>query len=129
MLQRIQTIYMLIALIIHVVLAYFFHSINDSNNLAFSKGSLFYLMYLILAADVVVCIFLFKKRMLQMTFNRWMIYAHIFLAGSLAYMFYQEAVSQYMILCLPLCAVIFLILANRAIQKDEELVRSADRIR
>ena len=129
MLQRIQTIYMLIALLIHVVLAIYFHSINDSNNLTFSKDSVFYLMYLILAVDVLISIFLFKKRTLQLTFNRWMIYAHVFLGGSLFYLFYQEHVSQYWILCLPVFAIVFLLLANRAIQKDEELVRSVDRIR
>lgn len=129
MLQRIQTIYLIITLMIHILMAYFFNHINDSNNMKFSKDGVFYLMYLILALDVLISMFLYKKRKLQLTFNRWMVYANIFLVGSLFYLFYQENIAQYLILSLPICAIVFLVLANKAIQKDEDLVRSVDRIR
>ncbi len=82
-------------------------------------------------------IFLFKNRKLQMTIDRLAMVGSIVLLGFGGYLFYQafepvqdkiQAVAGFG-LAAPILSLVFLMLANRFIKKDEKLVRSADRLR
>ncbi len=150
MLQRIQTIYMLLAAVLMAATT-FLTTITFSNadglfHLQFlgvfnSNGDPVYnsipLTVLLLAATGVsfVSIFLFKNRMLQVRLNG---FALILMLGYYPLMFYYrslihkalEASSTFLYPTIfPIVAAILTYLSIRAIGKDEALIRSLDRIR
>ncbi len=85
----------------------------------------------------IVSIFLFKNRKLQMSLDRFAVLVGLALLIVGGYFFYQayepvQSVVQAQAgfgLAAPILSFIFLFMANRAISKDEKLVRSADRLR
>lgn len=90
---------------------------------------------IILALAVLVTIFLFKKRLVQIKITAIILLAHIafiaaifYVADTLSKKFGADAVydAGAYIALIPL---VFLVLANRAIRKDEKIVRSTDRLR
>jgi len=84
-----------------------------------------------------VAIVLFKNRPLQITFCRINVFVEIVLLGMIGMAFFQTSnfispdatMSFGFSAIFPVIAVILLVLAMRAIQKDENLVRSVDRLR
>jgi len=87
---------------------------------------------------LLVIIFLYKKRTLQMKLCK---LSTLLIAGLIVAIFYvAENIKSYQeftgytsdirpAMVAPLAALVLVILANRFINKDEELVRSADRLR
>lgn len=81
-----------------------------------------------------VAIFNYKKRQHQFVINRLNIILNLILLGLFVYrsltLSGEEVASEKGIgIFLPIAAVVCLVLANRAIKKDEELVKSVDRLR
>ncbi len=85
-----------------------------------------------------VTIFLYKRRMVQVRLIRFNLLLNIVYLGLIFFYYVPEleAITQtnadYISepgIYLPIASVIFLILANRFIMKDEKLIRSADRLR
>ncbi|MDD2634284.1 MAG: DUF4293 domain-containing protein [Bacteroidales bacterium] len=153
MIQRIQTLYLLLALICMGLLLYFpFGEIvtKTSETISLSvKGfnyqqngetQSFSLLPLTIVLSIsifttLISIFLFKKRMLQIRIN---VFNLIIQVGSIGLMFYflfqanklvGEAWTTHISIILPAIAVIFTYLAIRSIGKDEALVRSISRLR
>ena len=85
----------------------------------------------------IIGIFLFRNRKLQMNVGRLAILIGFVLLAVGGFFFYQEYdgikdvahASLGAGLAAPVLSFVFLYLANRAINKDEKLVRSADRLR
>ncbi len=91
-------------------------------------------MFLISAILAFVAIFLFKNRKLQFVIGRLTILINLILLGLLIYVSLtlpgEAAVSEKGIgMFVPILAVLLLVLANKAIKKDEDLVKSVDRLR
>jgi len=157
MLQRIQTIYLLVAAIVLLPLFSFYFSgieISEaqfidlkirkiSSSTAGETQSLG--IYYPLLVTFALCLFFpffsifnFKKRKFQLRLNGFAILTNTLL---LAGMFYYTdlTIRNYaseMVkadyswpISLPAVSIILLILANRSIKKDEALIRSVDRIR
>ena len=83
-----------------------------------------------------ISIFMFKKRTLQMRFCFWLILINILLIALLFFVYILARDSGYYTFIdfvkfssFSLIATISAFLARRYIKKDEDLVRSADRIR
>ena len=80
-----------------------------------------------------ICVFLFKKRNLQMRicmFNSLLIIGIIALTAYFTYFVVKDSEALPGIAAtFPLIAFIFTLMARRAVKKDEELVSSVDRIR
>jgi glucan phosphoethanolaminetransferase (alkaline phosphatase superfamily) len=80
-----------------------------------------------------IAIFKFKKRQLQFVLVRIIILINLFLLGILIYLSLTlpgEASSEKGIgMFLPIVVILFAFLANKAIKKDEDLVKSVDRLR
>ncbi len=79
-------------------------------------------------------IFIFKKRQLQFVLGRVIILIHLFLVGLLIYLSLtlsgEASVSEKGIgMFIPIVAILLVALANKAIKKDEDLVKSVDRLR
>ena len=77
---------------------------------------------------------LFKTRLKQFILNRFNILINLILLGVLIYHLLtlsgEAEVSEKGIgVLLPIIVIVLLVLANKAIKKDEDLVKSVDRLR
>ena len=123
MIQRIQTIYMLIVSLIAIIA--FCCSLGD-------WGAL--LLLGLSAVGAVVAIFFYKNRQHQFVINRLNILCNLILLGVFSWRVLQSSgensfSEKGVQLVVPFISIVFLFLANRAIHRDEELVKSADRLR
>ena len=136
MIQRVQSIYLFIALVITGVLPFIFHLWK------FENGDLFYFMSNVLYTILfglstslsLLSILSFKKRQNQFVMNRLNMILNLILLGLFVYRTLnvsgETLVSEKGIgMFLPIVAILLLALANRAIKKDEDLVKSVDRLR
>ena len=76
----------------------------------------------------------FKNRKAQIKLNRINLVANLYLLGIFVYLLLSLSGESFISvkgvgLFLPVIVVVLLVLANKAIQKDEELVKSVDRLR
>ena len=137
MIQRIQSIYLLIALIISGVLPYLFPlwTMSDGKKFHFMSDAIYTVLFGLTTTLTLVSIMYFKKRQHQFVLNRLTIILNLILLGLFVYRSLNlsgEAVQvseKGIGMFLPIVAIVFLALANRAIKKDEDLVKSADRLR
>jgi tellurite resistance protein TehA-like permease len=82
----------------------------------------------------IISILNFKKRQLQFVLNRLNILSNFVLLGVFVYRLLtlsgETIVSEKGIgVLLPIISIVFLVLANKAIKRDEDLVKSVDRLR
>ncbi len=135
MLQRIQTVYLLLAVLISGVLP-FFVSVYTENGEAVTvlTNTMYLIAFEIVAVLALVAIFLFKNRKNQFVLNRLNIIFNLILLGVFVYrsltLSGESEISEKGIgMFLPIISIVFLVLANKAIKKDEDLVKSVDRLR
>ncbi len=136
MLQRIQTVYLIIAAIISAGLIFVFHLwTNNAEEPVFAKDNVTYLALFIGSALLsLVSIMNFKNRKFQFVLGRLNIILNFILLGLFVYQSLNVSgeanVSEKGIgILLPIFSIVFLVLANKAIKKDEDLVKSVDRLR
>lgn len=135
MIQRIQTLYLAIAAIVSGILPFVFplftqgdqkfYFMQDLTYAALFGGSFVLSLYTISA---------YKKRQNQFVLNRLNILVNLILLGLFVYRSLNlsggaEASEKGIGIFLPIVSIVCLVLANRAIKKDEELVKSVDRLR
>ena len=143
MIQRIQTVYLLLISIISGGLIFVFDVWTVSGKKEFvldlfAKDSFSYqsipLAFFASAVVAFITIFLFRNRQLQFVMGRVVILINLFLLGMLIYLSLnlpgEAAASEKGIgMFLPTLAILFSVMANKAIKKDEDLVKSVDRLR
>lgn len=158
MIQRIQTVYLslafiAIALLFAFPLAQFFSetgtyvfSITGLKNMVPGEPDAFkpmvflplIIVSVLIALLALFTIFQYKKRSLQIKLTSFGVFASIALIMGIFFLYipliekkiniipnYLDSIGIY----LPLIALVFIVLANRAIKRDDKLVRSADRLR
>ena len=136
MLQRIQTIYLLLCVLISGALPFFINIWTTESTLkVYADSNTIYIgLFLISATLAVLSIFSFKKRQNQFVLNRLNMILNFIIIGLLVYhslsLSGEAKVSEKGIgMFLPIFSIVFLALANKAIKRDEDLVKSVDRIR
>ena len=136
MLQRIQTVYLIISALIMGALYYWFPLIMDETGIVIIVKNELLFLGLIFGSIVltIISILNFKKRQLQFVLNRLSIILNFVLLGIFVYrsliLAGETLVSEKGIgVLLPVISIVFLVLANKAIKKDEDLVKSVDRLR
>ena len=136
MIQRIQTLYLILALGSSAGLIFVFSLWLDENKTeVFAMDNYYYLgMFLGSAALSFISILSFKKRKNQFVFGRLNIILNFVLLGLLVSeslnLSGDASVSEKGIgMFIPIVSIVFLVLANVAIKKDENLVKSVDRLR
>lgn len=161
MLQRIQSVFLLVAFLAVILLFFFpmasiYQDISTSvyykfyvygiNNTNQNEPSIFSFMTTIplllincLAGVLsLAAIFLYKNRVTQMKLVRLAILLEIVLVALIFFVYARIVEKNLQItpdyldeagIYFPLVTLVFLILANRSILKDEKLVRSVDRLR
>ncbi len=136
MIQRIQTIYLFIVALLGGVLPFWLNLWSDADGMEFfAKNDLLISgAFYVSAALALVAIMLFKNRKNQFVVNRLNMILNLFLLGFFVYrslnLSGEISVSEKGIgMLIPVFSIVFLVLANRAIKKDEDLVKSVDRLR
>lgn len=129
MLQRIQSLWILLAVIAEVLLSVTGQDVNLVEGVP-----LILIIVGILILTLGLSIFNYKNRLRQIMLNRISIIINVLLIGGLAYWllnisggidFPEKGIEP----IFPAVAIICLILANSNIKKDEKLVKSVDRLR
>lgn len=156
MIQRIQTLFLILSILLNIVALFFpFVSfVSDFNYYKLSalqlenltpdtesifSGMITYPIIGLLIFSIALSIFTilkYKNRKQQMKFNKLNIFVLIILIAGILFGYTNyiekeiEAVSTFeMGAYFPLASLLFLLLANRFIIKDEKIIRSADRLR
>lgn len=136
MLQRIQTIYLTISAALLGVLYLWFPIIVSEEGTVVVRNDEPIMLGLIFGSILVtfISIFSYKKRKSQFVINRLNIILNFFLLGVFVYrsltLSGETLVSEKGIgVFLPIISIVFLVMANKAIKKDEDLVKSVDRLR
>lgn len=136
MIQRIQSIYLFLVALISGALPFFVTLWKDAQGatiIALDEHLVFG-MYVGSAVLAIIALFAFKNRKLQFVLNRLNIILNFILLGFFVYWSLsisgEMKVSEKGIgMILPIISIVFLVLANKAIMKDENLVKSVDRLR
>ncbi len=144
MIQRIQTLYLLIATLLSSALVFVLNLWVDDAGVEFFAMDAFItdnvllktmsVLFFVSAAWTLIAIFKYKNRKLQFVMGRLSILINFILLGILVY-FTQNLSGEINVsekgigLLIPVFTIVLVVLANKAIKKDEELVKSVDRLR
>lgn len=137
MLQRIQTVYLILVLIVSGVLPFVFPlwKLTGDKEFYFMENTAYTALFGLSTTLALLSVISFKKRQQQFVFNRLNMILNLILLGLFVYRSLNlsgeaVAVSEKGIgMFLPIVSIVFLVLANKAIKKDEDLVKSVDRLR
>ena len=137
MIQRIQTIYLLLAFVVTGILLFFIPlwTMNDSKEYYFMQSQVYTILLGLSTTLSLFSVVSYKKRQNQFVIGRLNIILNLILLGLFVYRSLNlsgetPAVSEKGIgMFLPVVAIVLLVLANKAIKKDEDLVKSVDRLR
>ncbi|MEW7280131.1 DUF4293 domain-containing protein [Aquimarina sp. 2201CG1-2-11] len=136
MLQRIQTIYLLLVALVSGVLSIYLPYGIDSEGVAHYANEKLFLLGLFLGSSALslISIFMFKNRKLQFVLGRINILLNFILLGVFVYWSLtvsgETHVSEKGIgMIIPIISIVLLVMANKAIKRDENLVKSVDRLR
>ena len=136
MLQRIQTIYLLLAAGVSGGLIFLFELWTSPEGLKMFADDINYVfaLFLVSAFFSILSISRFKNRKFQFVLGRLNIILNFILLGLFVYQSLNVSgethVSEKGIgIFLPIISIVLLALANKAIKKDEDLVKSVDRLR
>ena len=136
MIQRIQSIYLILATITTAVLPFLFclWKANDGQAVYFMSTITYTILLGLSTSLSLLSLLSFKKRQNQFVMNRLNIILNLILLGLFVYRALnvsgETVVSEKGIgMFLPIVTILLLAIANRAIKKDEDLVKSVDRLR
>ncbi len=144
MIQRIQSLYLFIGAVISLGLTIVFPLWKNTSNVAYYVLNLLTknemdikvipILFILSGLMSLVSIFLFKNRKNQFVLNRLNILINLILLGVLIYHLLtlsgEMQISEKGIgLLLPIIVIVLLAMTNKAVKKDEDLVKSVDRLR
>ena len=142
MIQRIQSIYLLLVIFLSIGAPFFLKLWVEADNEVFAFDLFAYesilyklvpISFIISALLALITIFRFNDRQQQFVLGRIIILINLFLLGILIYLslnipgeiFSEKGIGMF----IPSIVILFSVLANKAIRKDENLVKSGDRLR
>ena len=136
MIQRIQSLYLVLVILINIAAIFFVSIVGEvlespifTTANALNKGT-----FIIFASLAIISIFSYKKRLKQFVLNRLNIILNFFLLGFFVYRTLSVSGGSLLSekgieMLVPIVSIVFLSVANKAIKKDEDLVKSVDRLR
>jgi hypothetical protein len=137
MIQRIQTIYLFLAFVMTGILPFLFPlwTMNDGQDYFFMQNQVYVILLGLSTTLTVVSVVSYKKRQNQFVIGRLNIILNLILLGLFVYRSLNVSGETVLVsekgigMFLPIVAIVLLVLANKAIKKDEDLVKSVDRLR
>lgn len=129
MIQRIQTVFLLFNFF-YLLIIYLFFDIKFFAVTIFDHEILIEIYIISCLIITSISILLFKKRLAQLFSNKIQIFLHIIYFLIIAIEFFvSESFNSFTKLLIPIICLIFIFLSNKFIKKDEDLIKSIDRIR
>jgi hypothetical protein len=137
MIQRIQTIYLLLAFLVTGVLPFFIPlwTMADGKEYYFMQNQVYVVILGLSTTLSLLSIISYKKRQNQFVIGRLNMILNLILLGLFVYRSLNVSGETLVVsekgigMFLPIVAIVLLVLANKAIKKDEDLVKSVDRLR
>lgn len=137
MIQRIQTVYLILTFIATSVLMLFIPlwTLKGGALFYFNQDPIYNVIVGLSTMLTIVSIISYKKRQNQFVMNRLNIILNLILLGLFVYRSLNVSGETLVVsekgigMFLPIVAIVLLVLANKAIKKDEDLVKSVDRLR
>ena len=132
MIQRVQTVFLVLILFLFGVAQACLDIPKVLKYSIMTCVSDDFILYLSFSALLVLtAIFFYKKRKIQLLLNRIQIFVHLLVLIILliSFKFWVGFSIEDLWLLVPSSSVLLLLLANKGIKKDENLIRSFDRIR
>ena len=130
MIQRIQTVFLFIIVIVSVI-GFFFLPPLDFYILGLLVPTLLKSYIILTSSLALLSLMIFKHRKTQLIINRLHFFLQVAMTGVLIFglLNANELNSFLLWLLMPFQSMVLLILSSRAIQKDDDLIRSIDRLR
>ena len=130
MIQRIQTVFLFIIIIVSVI-GFFFLPPLDFYISGLLVPTLLKSYIILTSSLALLSLMIFKHRKTQLIINRLHFFLQVAMTGVLIFglLNANELNSFLLWLLMPFQAMVLLILSSRAIQKDDDLIRSIDRLR
>ncbi|HET8839709.1 MAG TPA: DUF4293 domain-containing protein [Flavobacteriaceae bacterium] len=136
MIQRIQSLYLFLVIILNAAAPFLFPLWKNAEGTAVlpTEEPFVFLAFVASAVLALITLFLFKNRKLQFVLDRLNIILNFVLLGFFVYWLLivpgeMEVSEKGIGIFVPILSIVFLVLANKAIKKDEDLVKSVDRLR
>ena len=137
MIQRIQTVYLFLAFVVMGVLPYIFPLwiMSNGKEFYFMADMVYTPIFGLITTLSLLSILFYKKRQNQFVMNRLNMILNLILLGLFVYRSLKVSGETVVVsekgigMFLPIVAIVLLVLANKAIKKDEDLVKSVDRLR
>jgi hypothetical protein len=137
MLQRIQTLYLCLAFVCIGIIPFFIPLWTIAGGVAyyFMQHQIYIILFGLSTTLSAVTIVYYKNRQHQFVLCRLNIILNLIVLGLFVYRLLNTTGEPATIstkglgMFLPIFAIVLLVLANKAIKKDEDLVKSADRLR
>ena len=130
MIQRIQTVFLFMIAIVSVI-GFFFLPPLDFYILGLMVPTLLKSYIILTSSLAFLSLMIFKHRKTQLIINRLHFFLQVAMTGVLIFglLNANELNSFLLWLLMPFQSIVLLILSSRAIQKDDDLIRSIDRLR
>ncbi|MFV8340912.1 DUF4293 domain-containing protein [Flavobacterium sp. XS2P39] len=137
MIQRIQTIYLFLAFVVTGILPFFIPlwTMSNDSEYYFMQNQVYVILFGLSTTLTLLSIVSYKKRQNQFVIGRLNIILNLILLGLFVYRSLNLSGETLVVsekgigMFLPVVAIVLLVLANKAIKKDEDLVKSVDRLR
>jgi peptidoglycan/LPS O-acetylase OafA/YrhL len=136
MIQRVQSLYLLLVVLLNATVVFWLPLWKTEEGIEVFAMETPWLAGLFALSGVLALfsIFMFKNRKLQFVLGRLNIILNFVLLGFFVYWTLmvpgEMQISEKGIgMFLPVLSIVFLVLANKAIKRDEDLVKSVDRLR
>ena len=130
MIQRIQTVYLFMIAMVSVI-SFFFLPHLDFFILGLTVPAILKSYIILTSSLALLSLIIFKHRKTQLIINRLHFFLQVAMTGVLIFGLLNAAeLNSFLLwLLMPFQSMILLILSSRAIQKDDDLIRSIDRLR
>ena len=130
MIQRIQTVFLFIIVIVSVI-GFFLLPPLDFYILGLLVPTLLKSYIILTSSLALLSLMIFKHRKTQLIINRLHFFLQVAMTGVLIFgLLNANDLNSFLLwLLMPFQSMVLLILSSRAIQKDDDLIRSIDRLR
>lgn len=136
MIQRVQSLYLLFVLALGLFSPLFFDRdiVDFTLNQRFFNDWFIKALFIIGSGLALISIFRYKNRQTQFVINRLNLIIQLLLLGVFVYLLLSLSGVSFLtekgiVVFMPILSIVFLVMANKAILRDERLVKSADRLR
>jgi hypothetical protein len=136
MIQRIQTLYLILLALLNILGIFFYQPLDQSLIIGIFTlpDEVIWATFSVSATLAIFSVFQYKQRSKQLVLNRINLLLELFLMGFFAYLSLNLSGEgspslKGIAVFVPLFSIVLLVMANKSIQKDEDLVKSVDRLR